>query len=114
MVEKSHLVDEFSSNVPFSCEKADKSPSIEWKAESNNKNHLKARAMKKETFWSIMTEETGWSNMTIKQKLLATWFSLSFCCVLIFAESLTLTAVSLVSLAISAHYLKKSDPLKEE
>lgn len=82
-----------------------KNPSIEWAFVIN---HQKARAMKKEkSLWSIMTKETGWSNLSIKQKLLVAWFSLSLCSVLIFAESLVLSAVSVVSLVFSAYFMKK-------
>lgn len=61
-----------------------------------------------------MTDEIGWDKMTTKQKIISTWFSLSFVLLCVCAENLWLAAIAVANFGFAARMVVKHVPMEDE
>lgn len=74
-----------------------------------------ARAMKEtKSNKKIQKQEVLWKQMSVKQKIISVWFSMSPVLLALCAESIKLTMIAVANLAIAAYFVVKHVPLKED
>ena len=74
-----------------------------------------ARAMKEtKKLYDLWARESQWEKMTIKQKLISVWFSLSFVVLGISGGSLLFTALAVANFAAAAYHVVKYVPMEDE
>ena len=59
--------------------------------------------------WQLIKSQTGWDGMTIKQKLITFWWSLSFCGFAV-SGNLVVTALIVANFAASSYCVVKYVP----
>lgn len=75
-----------------------------------------ARAMKETIrIWSLWKKSVQWDSKTVRQKLIATWFSLSMVGVGVMAcGNPLLSAMSVLNLVVATYFCVKYVPMEEE
>lgn len=63
--------------------------------------------------WSIMIDEISWGKMSIKQKSITIWFSVSFVLLLVCSEGLLLAMIATTNFGIAAYSFVKNVPIEE-
>jgi hypothetical protein len=67
---------------------------------------MKASVME---LWQLLKSQTGWDSLTIKQKLITFWWSLSFCGFAV-SGSLLVTAIIVANFASASYCMVKYVP----
>ena len=74
-----------------------------------------ARAMKEtKKLYDLWVRESQWEKMTIKQKLISVWFSLSFVVLGISGGSLMFMVLTAANLAAAAYHVVKYVQMEDE
>ena len=74
-----------------------------------------ARAMKEtKKLYDLWARESQWEKMTIKQKLISVWFSVSFVVLGISGGSLLFLALAVANFAAAAYHVVKYVPMEDE
>lgn len=73
-----------------------------------------ARAMKETSLCSLWKRTVQWERMTVKQKLISAWFSLSFVVLGISGGSLLFLALAVANFAAAAYHVVKYVPMEDE
>ena len=74
-----------------------------------------ARAMKEtKKLYDLLAMESKWEKMTIKQKLISVWFSMSFVVLVISGVNMLLLALAVVNFAAAAYHIFKYVPMEDE
>lgn len=73
-----------------------------------------ARAMKETSLCSLWKRSVQWERMTVKQKLISVWFSLSFVVLGMSGESILFALVAVANFAASAYCVVKYVPMEDE
>jgi hypothetical protein len=70
--------------------------------------------MKETSMCSLCKQSVQWDKMTVRQKLISVWFSLSFVVLGISGESLPFAILSLVNFVAAAYHVVKYVPMEDE
>lgn len=74
-----------------------------------------ARAMKEtKKLYDLWARETQWERMTIKQKLISVWFSLSLLVLCISGGNMLFLALAVANFAAAAYHIVKYVPMEDE
>ena len=74
-----------------------------------------ARAMKEtKKLYDLWARESQWERMTIKQKLISVWFSLSFVVLVISVGNMLFLALAVANFAAAAYHIVKFVPMEDE
>ena len=74
-----------------------------------------ARAMKEtKKLYDLLALESKWEKMTIKQKLISVWFSLSFVVLVISGGNMLFLALAVANFAAAAYHIVKFVPMEDE
>ena len=74
-----------------------------------------ARAMKEtKKLYDLLALESKWEKMTIKQKLISVWFSLSFVVLVISGGNMLFLALAVANFAAAAYHIVKYVPMEDE
>ena len=74
-----------------------------------------ARAMKEtKKLYDLWARESQWKKMTIKQKLISVWFSLSFVVLVISVGNMLFLALAVANFAAAAYHIVKFVPMEDE
>lgn len=74
-----------------------------------------ARAMKEtKKLYDLLAMESKWEKMTIKQKLISVWFSLSFVVLVISGGNMLFLALAVANFAAAAYHIVKYVPMEDE
>lgn len=74
-----------------------------------------ARAMKEtKKLYDLWARESQWEKMTIKQKLISVWFSLSFVVLGMCGESLLFAIIAVANFGAAAYHVVKYVPMEDE
>ena len=74
-----------------------------------------ARAMKEtKKLYDLLAMESKWEKMTIKQKLISVWFSLSFVVLVISGGNMLFLALAVANFAAAAYHIVKFVPMEDE
>ena len=74
-----------------------------------------ARAMKEtKKLYDLLVRESQWEKMTIKQKLISVWFSLSFVVLVISGGNMLFLALAVANFAAAAYHIVKFVPMEDE
>ena len=74
-----------------------------------------ARAMKEtKKLYDLLALEPKWEKMTIKQKLISVWFSLSFVVLVISGGNMLFLALAVANFAAAAYHIVKFVPMEDE
>lgn len=77
--------------------------------------HLKARAMKEtKSMCSLWEHDVQWERMSVKQKLITVWFSMSFVMLGIAGVSMWFTAAVVANFGVAAYCCVKYVPMSNE
>lgn len=73
------------------------------------------RAMKEtKKLYDLWARETQWERMTIKQKLISVWFSLSLLVLGISGGNMLFLALAVANFAAAAYHIVKYVPMEDE
>lgn len=73
------------------------------------------RAMKEtKKLYDLWAWESQWEKMTIKQKLISVWFSLSFVVLGISGDNMLFLALAVANFAAAAYHVVKYVPMEDE
>lgn len=64
--------------------------------------------------WLLWKKSVNWDKHTLRQKMIAVWFALSFILVAVVAESQVLEVIAIANLAAAAYNTVKYVPIPEE
>lgn len=74
-----------------------------------------ARAMKEtKKLYDLLALESKWEKMTIKQKLISVWFSLSFVVLVISGGNMLFLALAVANFAAAAYHIVNFVPMEDE
>lgn len=74
-----------------------------------------ARAMKEtKKLYDLLALESKWEKMTIKQKLISVWFSMSFVVLVISGGNMLFLALAVANFAAAACHIVKFVPMEDE
>ena len=74
-----------------------------------------ARAMKEtKKLYDLLAMESKWEKMTIKQKFISVWFSLSFVVLVISGGNMLFLALAVANFAAAAYHIVKFVPMEDE
>jgi len=70
--------------------------------------------MKETSLFSLWKQSVHWDKMTVKQKLISAWFSLSFVGLCLGGENLLVAVVVVTNFAVAAWCVMKYVPMEDE
>lgn len=74
-----------------------------------------ARAMKEaKNVFDLLIMEAQWERMTLKQKLISVWFSLSFVGLFMIGDSVLSSIIAVANFAAAAYYVVKYVQMEDE
>ena len=74
-----------------------------------------ARAMKEtKKLYDLWAKDTQWKKMTVKQKLISVWFSLSFVVLAISGSSMLFTVLAVANFAAAVYHVVKYVSMEDE
>lgn len=64
--------------------------------------------------YDLWVQETQWEKMTVKQKFISVWFSLSFVVLAISGSSMLFMALAVANFAAAAYHVVKYVPMEDD